>query len=145
MTDIEKFECFKREMLQRKKEQFDAEARAKYGGQAVEEANRNFLALTREEYDAWTALGEEIRSRLQEAVRSGLSPEGEEGAALTALHRKWLAYSWAEYRPEAHRGLVALYPEDPGFLAYYDREVPGCAAFLRDAVLCHLPKSDREV
>ena len=31
-------------------------------------------------------------------------------------------------------GLAELYVSDPRFTAYYDREVPGCAAFLRDAV-----------
>lgn len=138
MTDIEKFECFKRETLRRKEAQFGAEARARYGDQAVEEADRNFLSLTKEEYDAWTALGEEIRERLRAAVRAGCAPEGEEGAAVAQLHRQWLTHSWTQYSPEAHRGLAALYPEEPGFLAYYDGEVPGCAAFLRDAVLCHV-------
>ena len=34
----------------------------------------------------------------------------------------------------AHAGLAELYVSDPRFTAYYDWEVPGCAAFLQAAV-----------
>ena len=37
-------------------------------------------------------------------------------------------------RGEKHQGLAALYTQDPRFTAYYDRAVPGCAAFLQAAV-----------
>ena len=32
--------------------------------------------------------------------------------------------------------IVALYVNDPRFTAYYDKIMPGCAHFLRDAVDC---------
>ena len=32
--------------------------------------------------------------------------------------------------------LAELYVSDPRFTAYYDRAVPGCSRFLRDAVAC---------
>ena len=35
-----------------------------------------------------------------------------------------------------HKGIAQLYVLDERFTAYYDKEVPGCARFLRDAVEC---------
>ena len=36
---------------------------------------------------------------------------------------------------QRHRGLAELYVQDERFTAYYDKKQPGCARFLRDAVL----------
>lgn len=43
--------------------------------------------------------------------------------------------TWKEYSENAHRGVANLYVMDERFQAYYDKEVEGCAAFLRAAVL----------
>ena len=93
--------------------------------------------LTEEEYRQWKALGEELRSRLAAAVSAGADPKGEEGQRIAALHRRWLSFSWESYTPQAHRGLAELYVSDGRFTAYYDQAVPGCAAFLRDAVAAY--------
>ena len=90
--------------------------------------------LTRDQYNQWTQLGREIQEKLEAAVTAGASPLGEAGQDVTALHRRWLAFSGTPYEGEKHRGLAALYTEDPRFTAYYDRAVPGCARFLREAV-----------
>ena len=47
---------------------------------------------------------------------------------------KSLTMAWGQYNKEAHAGLTQLYVDDERFTAYYDREQPGTAAFLRDAV-----------
>ena len=99
---------------------------------AAQSALRN---LTVEQYREWTWLGQEIQARLEAAVRAGLSPEGEEGEAITALHRRWLTITGNRYEPDKHRGIAELYVDDPRFTAYYDKAVPGCARFLRDAVV----------
>ena len=100
----------------------------------VERTNASVLSLTEEEYGEWKALGEEILSALPAAVRAKADPAGDEGQRIARLHRRWLSYSWEAYSPQAHRGLGELYTADGRFTAYYDREVPGCAAFLRDAI-----------
>ena len=92
------------------------------------------LFRSREEYDAWTALGEEIQEKLEAAVRAGADPAGAEGRALALLHRKWCAFRWpGAAEPRNHAALAALYTEDPRFTACYDKAIPGCAAFLRAA------------
>ena len=110
------------------------EIREKYGDEEMDRANACVLALTQEEYAQWKSLGGEIHTALVTAVKAGADPAGPEGQRIAALHRRWLSYSWESYTPQAHVGLAELYVSDPRFTAYYDREVPGCAAFLRDAV-----------
>ena len=134
MTDQEKFEAFKRNAVAAMEAAHGTESRQKYGDVEVDRANACVLALTQEEYTAWKALGDEILQALTAAVQAGTAPAGPEGQRIAQLHRRWLSYSWEAYTPQAHAGLAELYVSDPRFTAYYDREVPGCAAFLRDAV-----------
>ena len=134
MTDQEKFEAFKRRVVAANEAAFGQEIRQRYGDEEADRANACVLALTQEEYTAWKALGDEILQALTAAVQAGAAPAGPEGQRIAQLHRRWLSYSWEAYTPQAHAGLAALYVSDPRFTAYYDREVSGCAAFLRDAV-----------
>ena len=134
MSDEKKFEAFKRQTVAQNEEAYGAEIRAKYGDAQVDEANAAVMNLTQEQYREWSDLGREIQERLEAAVRSGLSPEGEEGREITALHRRWFAVTGNRYDPTKHRGIVELYVMDQRFTAYYDKQVPGCARFLRDAV-----------
>ena len=134
MTDQEKFEAFKRRTVEANETAFGQEIREKYGDEELDRANACVLALTQEEYAQWKSLGGEIHTALVTAVKAGADPAGPEGQRIAALHRRWLSYSWESYTPQAHVGLAELYVSDPRFTAYYDREVPGCAAFLRDAV-----------
>lgn len=134
MSDKEKFEAFKRQAVEANEEQYGREIREQYGPEAVEASNARLLSMTEEEHGQWKALEAEILSALAAAVRAKEAPAGPEGRRIAELHRRWLSYTWAKYTPQAHRGVAELYTADQRFTAYYDQEVPGCAAFLRDAV-----------
>ena len=134
MSDKEKFEAFKRRAVEANEEQYGKEIREQYGPEAVEASNARLLSMTEEEHGRWKALEAEILSALAAAVRAGEAPAGPEGRRIAQLHRRWLCCTWAKYTPQAHRGVAELYTADERFAAYYDKEVPGCAAFLRDAV-----------
>ena len=134
MRDEQKFEVFKRQAVERNEALYGREVREQYGDAQMDEANAAVMGLTQEQYRTWTGLGEEIRAGLERAVSEKLPPEGEEGRRIAALHRRWLTLTGSRYDPGKHRGLAALYTEDPRFTAYYDRSVPGCAQFLRAAV-----------
>lgn len=138
MTDPEKFEGFKARIIQENEARYGAELRERYGDLPVDRANQCVRSLTPEEYDAWKSLGNEILSLLEQAVRSRADPGGETGRRAAQLHRRWLSYSWEQYSPAAHKALAQMYVDDARFTAYYDRSVPGCAAFLRDAVSQHI-------
>lgn len=135
MTDQEKFEGFKADMVRENEARYGEESRAKYGDEAVDRANARAMGLTQEQYRRWKALEEEILNRLAQAVRSGADPAGAEGQAIAELHREWCSYTLGDYDPRRHAGLAQLYTADERFTAYYDREAEGCARFLQDAIM----------
>ena len=135
MSDEQKFEAFKQRAVAHNEEVYGVEVRTKYGDREVDEANAAVMNLTQAQYQEWTELGREIQERLEAAVRSGLSPEGEEGKEITALHRRWLTITGNRYDPAKHRGIAELYVMDERLTTYYDKHMPGCARFLRDAVI----------
>lgn len=137
MTDIEKFEGFKRDLVDKNEERYGAEARERYGDDAVDESNRKMLKMSKQEYADFRALEEQIRSELERAVDAGDDPAGETGKRICSMHRTWLGYTWPAYSAEAHRGLAESYVADDRFRSYYDRSVEGCAAWLRDAIVAH--------
>lgn len=137
MTDQEKFEGFKQAAMEENERKYGAEIRKQYGTERVEASNKQFASLTQEQYEAMQSTAAEIGARLQAAVHAGLAPAGEEGRAIAALHRDWLGYTWPSYSVEAHRGLGDMYLADERFTAYYDKETPGCAQFLRDAIYAY--------
>lgn len=134
MSDEKKFEAFKKQVIERNEKTYGSEIRAKYGDIQVDEANAAVMNLTLEQYQEWSNLGREIQQRLEDAVQAGLSPEWEEGKKIAALHRRWLTLTGTRYDPAKHREIAELYIADERFTHYYDKRVPGCARFLRDAV-----------
>lgn len=134
MQDKEKFEGFKKELVQENEAKYGAEIRQKYGDETVDESNRKMLNLTKEQYDEMQALAAEIQSGLAAAVTAGEDPAGARGQELAAMHRKWLSFSWNSYSAQAHKGLALMYIADERFTQYYDAQVQGCAQFLHDAI-----------
>ena len=137
MSDSQKFEAFKRQIVETNETRYGKEIREKYGDEIVDQSNTKVLSMSPEDHARWQALGDEILSALSAAVRAGEAPAGTEGRRIAELHRRWLSFSWANYTPQAHAGVAQMYVADPRFTAYYDKEQPGCAAFLRDAVLAY--------
>ena len=136
MNDEQKFECFKKQAVAENETRYGKEIREKYGDEQVDQANAAMMGMSREQHSTWTELGETIQQKLEEAVRSGCSPESEEGQLIAQLHRQWLTLTGTPYTPAKHRGIAELYVLDERFTAYYDKQLPGCARFLRDAVVC---------
>ena len=134
MSDNEKFEGFKQEWIDANEDKYGPEIRKAYGETAVDESNAKLIGLSKAEFDSMQALGAKINALLEEAVQSGEKPTGETGAEIAALHKQWLCFTWPKYSREAHLGLAEAYVADERFTAYYDKTVPGCAAFLRDAI-----------
>ena len=137
MTDIEKFEGFKRNLVDKNEKRYGAEVRERYGDDVADESNRKMLRMSKQEYADFRTLEEQIRSELERAVDAGDDPAGETGERICSMHRTWLGYTWPAYSAEAHRGLAESYVADNRFRSYYDRSVEGCAAWLRDAIVTH--------
>ena len=133
MSNQEKFEGFKKRIVEDNEKKYGEEVRAKYGDEAVDRSNQKVLNMSQQEYDRAESLAKEIRETLAEAIKTG-DPSGEAAQKAVDLHRQWLCLYWDGYSKEAHAGLGDMYVEDERFRAYYDAEQPGTAEFLRDAI-----------
>lgn len=133
MSDKEKFEGFKRELIEENERQYGKEIRERYGEADVEASNAKLMGLTAEQYERAQQLSRTINERLKAAMEQG-DPAGALAQEACALHREWLGYFWNHYSKEAHLGLARMYVDDPRFTAYYDAIAEGAASFLRNAL-----------
>lgn len=133
MTDNEKFEGFKKKMIEENERKYGKEIREKYGEAAVERSNNAFRNMTEKQYNEFVKLGEDVLTTLEEAFLTG-DPAGELGQKAAELHKQWISTAWGYYDKKAHAGVTDMYVNDERFRAYYDRKQPGMAKFLRDAV-----------
>ncbi|WP_226669746.1 MerR family transcriptional regulator [Metabacillus litoralis] len=133
MTDSEKFEGFKRRALNENEDQFGKEIREKYGEETINKYNENFMNMPKEKYEESVKIENELMETLTEAMKTG-DPAGELAQKAAQLHKQWLTFYWPTYSKEAHAGVAQMYVDDERFTAYYDKNQPGTAQFLRDAV-----------
>lgn len=139
MKDKEKFEGFKQKLVEDNEARYGKEVRQKYGDETIDRSNRKVKGMTQAQYDEATRLAEVIQTTLHEAVLTG-DPAGELAQKAVDLHRQWLCLYWDQYTPQAHAGLGQMYVDDPRFTAYYDKDEPGTAVFLRDAINVYVDK-----
>jgi len=136
MTDKEKFEGFKKNLIDENEKKYGREIRAAFGDQAVDDSNARLMGLTPEKYAEVQDLSQQINQALKQALEQG-DPAGETAQKVCEMHKKWLSFFWKNYTKEAHMGLAQTYVDDPRFRKYYDDIAPGCAEFLRDAIMIY--------
>ncbi|MDR2182794.1 MAG: MerR family transcriptional regulator [Clostridiales bacterium] len=134
MTDKEKFEGFVEKLIDDNESQYGEEVREKYGDAAVDASNARLRGMTPQQYAEMESLTQQVNDALAAAFAQG-DPTSELARKACELHKQWLCFSWPKYSKEAHVGVAQMYVDDPRFTAYYDKIAPGCAVFLRDAVL----------
>lgn len=138
MSDHEKFEAFKENLIAENEEKYGKEIRQKYGEEAVNQSNKQFQNMTKEKFDEMRQVEQEIFALLKDALKTNdyTSPLAKK---LVELHKKWLMFSWPTYSKEAHRNLADMYVADSRFTDYYDDKVAnGATKFLRDAIHYHI-------
>lgn len=139
MTDRERFEGFKKRLIEENEQKYGQELRAKYGDDIVDQSNAKLMNLSPEQYKELTRIGEALLETLAAAFRTG-DPAGELAQKAADLHRQWLMFFWPAYDAEAHANLAQMYVDDERFKAYYEKE-PGMTAFLRDAIRIYTGKT----
>ncbi|MDD3394146.1 MAG: MerR family transcriptional regulator [Anaerotignum sp.] len=143
MSDTERFERFKEKVIQENETKYGQEVREKYGNASMEEASKKIKNMTKGEYERFQNLEKEILLRLEAAVLARAKAESEEGKEIVLLHKEWLGMTWKTYSKQAHLGLAKMYVMDERFTAYYDKNVRGCAEFLKKAIEYWLEKDDK--
>ena len=136
MSDKEKFEGFKQKMLDDNEKKYGKEIREKYGNEVIDNSNKKVKGMTPDQYAEAERLSAEVLSTLNEAFKTD-DPSSELAQKVADLHRQWLCFFWDNYSKEAHAGVAQMYVYDERFTAYYDKDQPGTAEFLRDAILIY--------
>lgn len=136
MSDKEKFQGFKQNLLDENEKKYGKEIREKYGESTIAKSNEKFMNMTEEQYNEVTRLAETIIEKLNQAMKTN-DPASEIAREVADLHKKWLCHYWDTYSKEAHAGIAQMYVDDERFTAYYDKEQPGAAKFLRDAIFIY--------
>jgi len=133
MSDKEKFEGLKKNLLKENEMKYGDEIRAKYGNDKVDKSNKKFEAMSEETYDYATKLAEEIIVFLLKAMDEN-DTKGDLAMATAEKHKEWLMLYWTEYSSEAHAGLGEMYVADERFTHYYDQHRVGAAKFLNEII-----------
>lgn len=134
--DKEKFEGFKKNLIDENEKKYGKEIREKYGDSTVDSSNAKMLNMTQEQYEELEELSKEVIDTFKEAYATG-DPAGELAQKAADLHRQWLSFTWPKYSKEAHAGVAQMYVDDERFTKYYDQHQPGLSQFLRDAVFIY--------
>lgn len=136
MSAEEKFEGFKKSIIEENEKKYGAEIREKYGDYKVEESYKKLGNLTKEQWDEAQILASEINEKLKEAIKVG-EPKSEEARDIVEMHKRWLSF-FGNYPVQAHLGLGQMYVDDERFTAYYDNAAgEGAAVFLRDSIAAY--------
>ncbi|MFA9559009.1 MerR family transcriptional regulator [Evansella sp. AB-rgal1] len=135
MTDKEKFEGFKQQLIDDNEVKYGKEIREKYGDEVVDRSNEKLKKMKKEDHDEVSRLAVEVQDTLEEAFQSG-DPSSDIAQKVAQLHKVWLMYYWDEYNKDAHAGLAQMYVDDERFKKYYEKK-PGMTEFLRDAIFIY--------
>jgi DNA-binding transcriptional MerR regulator len=135
MTDQQKFEGLKANIVAANEQTYGAEARAKYGDEAVDASHARLMDMTPAIYEANQQLEQQIKDELRAAMGTE-DPASPAAQHVCALHAQWLQAFWkpGTYTLQAHAGLAQMYLADDRFRAYYEAVAPGATQFLCDAL-----------
>ena len=133
MSDKEKFEGFKSEMIKENDIRYGEEIREKYGEEKVNDSYKKIANLSEEQWEKCQSISNEINKKLKEAMKTN-NPGSDLAMEVVKLHKKWLGY-FGTYPPIAHLSLGQMYVDDERFTKYYDKNSgAGAAEFLRMSI-----------
>ena len=136
MSDKEKFEGFKQELIDENEKKYGQEIRAKYGEATINASNAKISGMSEDKY----AHAEQLRHDYEEMLKAALGegdPASEKAQKACELHKEWLCCFYDKYSLAYHKGLAEMYVTDPRFTAYYDKIAKGSSEFLRKAIMIY--------
>lgn len=136
MTDADRFAQMKKQQVLDNEMQYGAEARRRYGDDAVDAGNQKWQHLTTEQYAELTAAEQEVLAGLKTLLAmANVDLTGETAQQIFNDHRRWLKVAAPFYNAEYHQQLALMYVEDDRFTAYYDDRAGQGAAALLSAII----------
>ncbi|MBU5455847.1 MerR family transcriptional regulator [Caproiciproducens sp. MSJ-32] len=136
MTNREKFEGFKKQVLEENERKYGKEIREKYGEETIEESNKKWMNMTEEDFNKMKNIEKEMFEALKEVIKTK-DLESQAAKEVYERHKEWLTFSWPNYSAEAHMGLAEMYLADERFAKYYNNAAESIEAteVLRDCIV----------
>ena len=135
MSNKEKFEGFKKELLQENERKYGKEIKDKYDKETVEASNKKFMNMSEEEFKKMNKIEDELFRGLIEVFNTG-DLESDAAKEVYKNHKKWLSFTLPNYSKEAHIGLAEMYVADERFAKYYnDKAGKEVVNILRDIIV----------
>ncbi len=114
---------------------YEEEARGRWGDtDAYRESARRTASYSEQEWAEIRDEGQAITRSFAELLVAGEPADGARARAVAERHREHISRWFYECSPEMHRALGEMYASDPRFAATYDRQAPGLAAYVREAI-----------
>lgn len=123
-----------KKLIEENKAKYSQEIRELYEEEIIEQSNERIKNMIKIKHEEMTKIEQELMESLKKAMRTD-NPAGKLAQKAADLHHQWLSLYWGSYNKEAHASLVRMYVVDERFSHYYDKNQPGTAQFLKDAVL----------
>ena len=133
LSDKDLYEGFDDETIER----YEQEAKASWGGtDAYKQSRRRVRAMSKEQWQAVKARGEEITLAFADVFKAGKRPEGPEAMEVCT---RWVGHLKAFYdpTPEMIEGLGVMYADHPEFRATYEKYAPGLADWLKPVLAAY--------
>ena len=140
MKDKEKFEGFKKGLLDENEAKYGQEIRKKYGNDTIEKSNKKFMNMDKAQFDKMNKIEAEMIESLKNVIHSG-DMNSKDAEDVYNKHKEWLGFTWDFYSKEAHAGLAEMYVADERFRKYYnDKAGMDCVDALRDIIVKYCRK-----
>jgi DNA-binding transcriptional MerR regulator len=125
--------------------QYEEEARERWGHtEAYQESMRRAGQYGEGEWREIRTEAEAITRELVALMRAGQPANGPEARALAERHRQHISRWFYPCSPAMHRGLGEMYVADERFTQTYEREAPGLAAYVHDAIVANADAQETE-
>ncbi len=123
--------------------QYDDEARDRWGeSDAFTQSQARAKSYTKDDWKAIQAEMNRLNGLFVKAMNAGTPATSQAVMALAEEHRQHIGRWFYDGSYEIHRGLGAMYVDDPRFTANIDKDTPGLAAYMRDAIAANADRAD---
>ncbi|QYR21847.1 MerR family transcriptional regulator [Paenibacillus sp. sptzw28] len=135
MSQEELFNGFDMKDIEEHKSKYTAESREKYGDAVMDAVESRTSKYTQEDWARIHERSGQTNAKIIAAMDRGpADPQVQEGVAEL---RQQITDYYYDCTPEIFRGLADLYVDDPRFTKNIDKNKPGYAAFLREAMIIY--------
>jgi DNA-binding transcriptional MerR regulator len=123
--------------------QYADEARERWGEtEAYAESTRRTSRYTKDDWARIKAATEDLERRFAAAQAAGEPADGTVAMDLAEEHRRQIHDTYYDLSYAMHRGLAAMYVDDPRFAQHYDDVAPGLARYVHDAIMANADRAE---